>query len=312
MLVALLSLTFGACDVLLGIRDPRAIPDGGAGGTSGKAGIGGAGVGGASGSGGGTTGKGGTSGAAGTAGATGATGAAGTAGAAGAAGSGHAGTGASGASGGAGSAQAGTGGAAAGTGGTNPAPTPFLLDDFEDGNALPFDPRFADWQFYKYNTTVGFVSSTPFGPGFLSNGAIDLEWEIYDPVDQIPNYPGAGLRTLVSQQQVAVDLSRYTRIVFSHRYTHSGTCRALTQLHLAIWCGERATSFVRTIPVSTAWQTTTLELSSFQEGAYPPPNGTPLSACLAAADDFLFQAQVDLKDGECASGRLEFDTISFR
>jgi hypothetical protein len=186
------------------------------------------------------------------------------------------------------------------------------LDDFEDGDANPVDPRFAVWQYYSYNSDGGFVASTPFAPGFNSNGAINLDWEVHDKVDGTRNYPGAGLRTLASNSQVFLDLSRYTRLVFAHRYQHSGTCLAVTQLTVSIGCGERASSRFGTVPVSSGWQSTTVELASFQEGHYPPPNGTSLADCLAVADGFLFQAQLDVDDGECASGHLEFDSISFR
>jgi hypothetical protein len=210
----------------------------------------------------------------------------------------------------AGTGVAGAAGGGVGAGGGDAAP--FVLDDFEDLNALPADPRFSVWQFYAYNPPTAPVSSTPFSPGYNSNGAINLVWAVYDKPDGMNNSAGAGLRTLVSNSVVFVDLSKLSRMVFAHRYFNNGTCESITQFTVNIGCGELASAFNHTVAVSEAWQTVTIDLSSLIVDAYPVPNGTTLADCLAVADSIYFDVQTPLADGHCASGELDLDNISFR
>ena len=204
----------------------------------------------------------------------------------------------------------------AGTGGTDaPPPGTILLGDFEDHTAKPQDTRFANYQFYAYNPDVNlpdgaFVKSPIVAPGYNSNYALALDWKVIDLPNKKADFPGVGVRTLVTTG--FVDLSGYDRIMFSHQYTQTDDCRAVRNLAVSIGCDELSTSFWGYVHTSPDWTTSTLMFSSFAEPTYLPPSGHTLAECLALANSVVFQGQVDLSDGECASGNLSLDNIEIR
>jgi hypothetical protein len=204
----------------------------------------------------------------------------------------------------------GRGGGTAGSAGTGS----ILLGDFENHIAKPQDSRFKNYDFYAYNpmrplAAPAFVNSPFVAPGFNSNFGIGLNWEVIDVRDGAPNYPGVGVRTVATG---FVDLTGYDRIVFAHQYTHTGTCQALQNITVIIACDELNTSFWYQLPVSTTWTTSSISFSTFAEPTYLPPSGHTLAECLAVANVVIFQAQVDLIDGDCASGNLSLDNIEIR
>ena len=219
----------------------------------------------------------------------------------------------SGGSGGAG--HGGSGGSGGIVGSTLPT---ILLGNFEDDTAIPPDPRFAAYQYYAYNPSFdptapppGAMLASPLvSPGDASNFALGLDWTVVDAPDGVPNYPGVGVRTVVNSG--FVDLSGYDRIVFAQLYQHSGSCKALQNLTVFISCGELNTSYQGTVAVSPTWTTSSLAFKGFIEPTYAPPSGHSLTECLALADGVVFQAQVDLTDGDCASGNLSLDNIEIR
>jgi hypothetical protein len=193
-----------------------------------------------------------------------------------------------------------------------------LLGDFENGTAQPQDTRFAAYQYYAYNPSFD-PSSPPPGdslssplvqPGYNSNDGLGLNWKVIDPMDGTPNYPGVGVRTMV--RTGFVDLSGYDRIVFAQQYQHTGSCKALQSLTVFISCGELNTSYQGAVAVSPTWTISTLAFKSFVEPPYAPPSGHSLAECVALADGVVFQAQVDLADGDCASGSLSLDNVEIR
>jgi len=211
---------------------------------------------------------------------------------------------------GAGLAGGGRGGATAGSAGTGS----ILLGDFENHTARPQDTRFANYQFYAYNPNSplpagAFVNSPLVAPGYNSNYGLGLNWEVIDVKDNAPNYPGVGVRTLATG---FVDLSGYDRIVFAHQYTHTGTCQAVQTLSVHIGCDELHTSFEKSFPVSATWTITSIPFSTFAEPTYVAPTGHTVWECLALTQTVYFQAQVDLTDGDCASGSLSLDNIEIR
>jgi hypothetical protein len=192
-----------------------------------------------------------------------------------------------------------------------PAPTPLLLDDFEDGDAFPADPRFGVWQFFSFNPPGQSVSSRPDGAGDHSNGGIDLQWSVQDVANGVPEYPGAGLRSVV--ENVYVDLSQYSRIVLSHRYDPATDgCQGVTSYTIEFICSELETSYVASVPVSPNWLATSVPLSTFAEPTYQPATGASLADCLGLVDILQFSVQPPIMDGQCGSGTLSLDNISLR
>src|SRR5262245_3981546 len=211
---------------------------------------------------------------------------------------------------GAGASAGGRGGGIAGTAGSAGTGS-ILLGDFENHTARPQDSRFQNYQYYAYNPNSplpagAFVTSPLVAPGYNSNYGLGLNWQVIDVANGKKDYPGVGVRTLATG---FVDLSGYDRIVFAHQYTHTGNCQALQFVSVHIGCDEVQTSFESSFPVSTSWTFTSIPFSTFTEPSYVPPTGHTVTECLALAQTIYFQAQVDLIDGDCASGSLSFDNI---
>lgn len=214
---------------------------------------------------------------------------------------------------GAGASAAGRGGSiggAAGGAGTGS----ILLGDFENRIAKPQDSRFQNYQYYAYNPNAplpagAFVNSPLVAPGFNSNFALGLNWQVIDVRDMTQSFPGVGVRTKAIG---FVDLTGYDRIVFAHQYTHTGACQAIQNITVIIACEELNTSFWHQVPVSPTWTTSSISFSTFAEPTYLPPSGHTLAECLAVANVVIFQGQIDLIDGDCASGSLSLDNIEIR
>jgi hypothetical protein len=193
----------------------------------------------------------------------------------------------------------------AGAQNTGPAPPEIVVDNFDD----PEDPRFQPWQFYAYNTTIFAVSSPEVQPGYDSNLALDLIWEVVDPPDGQPNYPGVGIE---APPVGALDLSKYSAVLFAQQYAHSGSCKAVTILSVGLGCSQYNASFNGTVPMSSQWTTSTVPFSSFSQSPYPSATPVAMEDCFKVVDGFNFTAQVDLADGDCASGDLALDNIAIR
>jgi serine/threonine protein kinase len=199
-------------------------------------------------------------------------------------------------------------------------PPPLVLDDFEDGDKLPKDPRFAIWQYFTFNPPAHEALTWFDADGHNSNHAIRLQWLANDPLDGKRQYPGAGLRSIAANGYV--DLSPYTRFVFSHRYDGPGAsgrlpisstaCRRDSFFVIGIHCSEFNTSYDFRVPVSETWTTRSVALADFREPEYLPPSGATLKQCLAVAEGLNFVIGAEVGDGECTSGILSLDDMSFR
>jgi hypothetical protein len=202
--------------------------------------------------------------------------------------------------------------ASGGHGGTG-APTAIVIDNFEDGDAQSGDARFGSWKFYAYNPsalpTGAHESSTVESPGYDSNYALNLDWEVVDVPDGMPNYPGVGLGCAPVSY---IDISGYSAILFAQQYSHTGSCQPVLNLTVVFGCSQYNASFIADVPMSAEWTTTTIQLSSFSQQQYPPETTVALEDCFKVVDSFDFQAQQNLADGDCASGTLTLDNISIR
>jgi eukaryotic-like serine/threonine-protein kinase len=189
-------------------------------------------------------------------------------------------------------------------------PPPILVDDFEDGDKAPSDPRFARWQFFTWNPQEQQVASWLEGPGDGSNLARHLQWYLVDTPNGKVEYTGAGIRTLASN--VYIDLSRYTRIVFSHRYQALGDCKPSTRVGVSFGCPEYRTAYQAVLPASEEWVTVSVPFRDFEVPEYLQPAGASQDVCLTVVDGLSFGAFADLEDGECSSGIFSFDSVSLR
>lgn len=90
-----------------------------------------------------------------------------------------------------------------------------VVDDFEDGDLEPKDRHFSRWERYRYNDDAGFAE-TWLQRGAGSNWALRLAWRVQDAPDGKNNFVGAATRVLLASGYI--DLSKHTRLLFTHRY----------------------------------------------------------------------------------------------
>jgi hypothetical protein len=200
-----------------------------------------------------------------------------------------------------------------------PTTRPVLLDDFDDGDGVPFAPAFGNWQAFTVNP-AGRALGLKLGAGHQSRGSVEMSWLLEHVLDGKFGPAGAGLRSLV--RVGAVDLSGFGYVSFAHRFAPMNTpgleCKGVSEFVVFITCRalgqERAPQFELPIPVSDAWTSVSVDLRDLREVGGPLPRATNLKACLAATDSFGFRADATLameSDG-CDSGRLWLDDIAFR
>jgi serine/threonine protein kinase len=196
---------------------------------------------------------------------------------------------------------------------------PVLLDNFEDGDGVPFAPAFGNWQAFTVNP-AGRALGLKLGPGHDSRGSVEMSWLLEHVLDSKLGPAGAGLR---SQVRVgAVDLSGYGLLTFAHRFAPMNTpgleCSGVSEFAVFVTCRslaqDRAPQFEVAVPVSNeSWSSASIDLRDLREVGGPLPRATNLKACLAAADSFGFRADAALMSGGdgCDSGRLWIDDIMF-
>jgi hypothetical protein len=196
----------------------------------------------------------------------------------------------------------------------NPPPTAIVIDTFEQdvdlqANVTPSDSRFQVWQVYAYNTSIESLWLNVVSPGYQSNNALEMIWQVTDPPDGAPNYPGFGVRTLPVGY---IDLSTYSKVVFAQQYLHSDNCQPVQNLTVMFGCSQYNASFMGSVPMSPSWTTSTVAFADFIQSAYPSSAYVGMSDCLKVVDGFDIQAQQNLVDGDCASGDLTIDNVAIR
>ena len=154
-----------------------------------------------------------------------------------------------------------------------PAPevTPLVVDDFEDGDIVPRDARFQTWESYSWSPGGQDVYYRVGTPAFNSNYSLHLRWSLLDVADGTTMYTGGGLRSLAANG--VVDLSSYTRVVFSHRFEASGgdagSCKTVSEFTFSFGCQEFGLAYRIVVPLSDSWTTVTLPCSP--RPAWRPP-----------------------------------------
>jgi hypothetical protein len=184
-----------------------------------------------------------------------------------------------------------------------------VLDTFDDGSLRPDDPRFDDWQFITKNPDTNlppgaFATARIVTPGYHGGSALELDWEVVDVADGQPNYPGV---TLFTRAVEPIDLSGLSGIVFADKYAHAGSCQAVPLLTVVVDCALYQTSFETFAGMPPDWTTTTIAFANLQEAA---ATGVERDLCLKKVDAIAFHAQVNLADGDCASGTLSLDDVA--
>lgn len=200
-----------------------------------------------------------------------------------------------------------------------PEPVALLVDDFEDGDGVPHQGGLNNWESFTYNPS-GRALDLNLGEGRASQGSLEMPWRVEDTQNGQLDHPGAGVRSVANPGPI--DLSSYSRLVFSHRFQAGSSvqvqCKKARTLIFQVTCRrlrqDYLPQFELSVPMSPTWAASVLPFSDLRETSATSPRATPVSACLAMADGVSFRvdAPPDVHDGECHSGTLWLDDIAFR
>ena len=185
-----------------------------------------------------------------------------------------------------------------------------VVDTFEDGDLVPADARFAPWTFSAYGPAGGlpdgaFATLSVETPGYgASQRALRLDWQVVRQAgDAGATSPGVLLGTSLPHD--TIDLNLFSHLVFESQYQHQGDCKAVPVLTIVVRCAVYGASFESYLEMSPDWKVKTVPFSDLTSATF----GEPRPRCLGAFDALDLQAQVNLADGECASGTLWLDDI---
>jgi len=194
-----------------------------------------------------------------------------------------------------------------------------VIGSFErgiDATAQADDPRFGVWSSYSYGTTMATVSSSvarldePLGC-HNSDWCFATDFQLTDVADGAQGKVGVGDR--LAPVAPSIDLSTLSHVVFRHRYMHDpASCRPAGLVTTIFRCDALHAAYQATTSLSGTWIPTSIAFADMVASADSPSRGVALSDCLAHTSAILFQLDVDLLDGACASGTFGLDTVSIR
>jgi hypothetical protein len=198
-------------------------------------------------------------------------------------------------------------------------PGVLLIDNFEDGDALPADSQFGLWQCGSFNPNNQDFSCG-LDVGYNSLYSLALKFNIVDPPDGQQQFGGAQLLTYTIDPQ---DFSGFHDLVFSGELS-SGVPALPSQarLDVELFCqGAQADdgsypgnlALEQSVAYDSSWRTFTLPMAAFTPAAYLSvhPLGGP-DACLTQVNGMHFQVDLNLPDGQSAMGQMNIDDIYFQ
>jgi hypothetical protein len=199
-------------------------------------------------------------------------------------------------------------------------PGVLLIDNFDDGNALPADPQFGLWQCQAYNPSNQDYSCFLDAGDNNSPYSLALKFTIVDPPGDGQQFGGAQLFTYTIDPQ---DFSGFEALVFSGEITSgvpplSGQARLQIELNCQ---GAQADDYSypgnlqieQSVPFGQTWQTFTVPMATFNPASHLSvhPLGGP-AACLKQINAIAFQVSTELLDGQSAMGQMNIDDIYFQ
>lgn len=194
-----------------------------------------------------------------------------------------------------------------------------LIDDFDDGNALPADPQFGLWQCYSYNPHNQSYSCG-LEAGYDSPNSMALKFDIVDPPDGIQQYGGV---SLVAQAMAPQDLSRFGEIVFTAKLTSGNPpLPSAAGLYVELFCESALADdgsnpgnleVAQSVAYQSDWRTFLVSFASFTTPQWLSTHikGGP-AACLQQVNNIRFEVALNLPDGQAGSGQLNVDDIYFQ
>lgn len=203
-------------------------------------------------------------------------------------------------------------------------PGPLTVDDFEDGDTMPFSPRFGPWRcaiFLGASAQEDPDGGTPLdgsadaGPpsspvackamfeGDRPNSrALAAELYIQDPSDG--NRDRSGLEVFTSATGRPIDMSGFQRIRFSALIDANPATFPVPMVEVELRCGEAFLSYGFTLPVGADWARPPAPLADFTSSLAPRN-----PSCIREVDGIRFTVRPGLPDGETVQGTFWIDSV---
>jgi hypothetical protein len=198
-------------------------------------------------------------------------------------------------------------------------PGVLLLDNFDDGDALPADRQFGVWLCQTYNPSNQDYSCG-LDAGYNSPYSLALKFTLVDPPDGQQQFGGAMAFTQTIDPQ---DFSGFDNLVFSGVLASGIPAPPKDAFfQIVLQCdGAQADDYSypgnlnleQIVAVDKIWRTYSVPLEAFTPASYLPlhPLGGP-AACLRQVNAIQFEVPLELGDGQSAMGQLNIDNIYFQ
>lgn len=201
--------------------------------------------------------------------------------------------------------------------------TPFLIDNFEDGDAVPSTDLLGHWQCYTYNPSTQPVTCGT-GPGIDGGMGLFAQFNLQDPPNHINDAGGAALSTFTTG--VPLDLRPYQDLVISAQIIQGSPPLPTQNVNISVElsCNDTAPmvdpGLVGYVDVAQGldlafnapWATFHLPMSGFEQPEWETTRFTGGAAeCLARVEGFVVSVTPNLTDGQSGSGTLRIDDIQF-
>jgi len=196
---------------------------------------------------------------------------------------------------------------------------PWVIDDFEDGDLKPADPRFGPWFCYTFSPPNQYCH-LGLDAGDQSRGSLALDFALVDPSQDVgQQFGGVGVQT--GTAAAPRNLSRFSEMVFTSKLVSAATLPSSAWASAQLGCSTAQVDdgtnpyVLLTFALTADWQPEplTLSIADFVEPFFMTRHivGGP-AACLQRVDSIQFQFQPELSDGQSATARLNVDGIYFQ
>jgi hypothetical protein len=198
--------------------------------------------------------------------------------------------------------------------------SPWVIDDFEDGDFKPADPNFGLWRCSSFDESTTDNCNYGLDRGDDSAYSLFLDFTVADSPDGVPQQGGAQLQTGAVAPE---DLSRFNEMVLSAKLVSgSPMLPPSTDVRVQLGCssvqadngsspGNLYVSW--NLPYTKDWLPFTISMADFTSPSFisTHPLGGP-TACLERVDGISFAVDPQVSESQSAMGRLNVDDIYFQ
>lgn len=198
--------------------------------------------------------------------------------------------------------------------------SPWVIDDFEDGDFKPADPNFGPWGCSSFQESTTDDCKYGLDHGASSAYSLFLDFTVADTPNGVAQQGGAQLQTYAATPE---NLSRFNEMMLSARLVSgSPPLPSITEVSVMLSCSlARADNgsspgnlyVYKDLPYSSDWQTFSLAMANFTSPSFNPVQilGGPM-ACLERVDGISFAVSPQVGKSQSAMGRLNVDDIYFQ